>query len=322
MCRKDPRMHGAVSALNRLGMLMVVQTALSFIINIILAVVCAGTGYNIYNDPMGMVIVSIGMTPICTGLPALIYMMVGNKKWSFYLRFEQANFFGCLLVVLAGLGICLAGNFPAALLDEFLKDMGMREVPNVLGQGGGWKNFITEFLGVAVLVPIMEEFAFRGVILSGLRRYGTGFAVVGSAIIFGMAHMSASSVVFATIAGLAMGAAYVITGNLWVTVSIHALNNGISIVESYSHLFIGTEQGQQMLSGVLALVVCVAAILSLALLLPLRRKLFPKREPMLPEDGVLYEPLHFGESAAAIVKSPVMWAILSMVVAETAMMFL
>ena len=185
-------------------------------------------------------------------------------------------------------------------------------------------SFIVEFLGIAVMVPVLEEFAFRGVILSGLRRYGTGFAIAASAFIFGMAHMSLSSVVFATIAGVAMGAAYVITGNLWVSVCIHALNNGIAVIESYSDLIVGPGR-QELLAGITMLAVCGLGILALVILLMLvlvvKAPLFPKREPLVPADGVLYPPLRFGESVVTMLKSPVLWAILAMVLVETAMMF-
>ena len=171
------------------------------------------------------------------------------------------------------------------------------------------------------MVPMLEEFAFRGVILSGLRRYGTGFAIAASSVIFGMAHMSLSSVVFATIAGVAMGLAYVLTGNLWTSVCIHALNNGIAVIESYSDLILG-EGRQELLAGITMLVVCAVGVIALVMLLILRKTLFPKREPLAPADGVLYQPLGFGEAVVTLLKSPVLWAILAMVLVETALMFI
>ena len=226
-----------------------------------------------------------------------------------------------LLVILAGLGVCLAANLPAAVVREVLEGLGAKEPDSVLGQGGGWLSFIAELLGVAVMVPMLEEFAFRGVILSGLRRYGTGFAIAASSVIFGMAHMSLSSVVFATIAGVAMGLAYVLTGNLWTSVCIHALNNGIAVIESYSDLILG-EGRQELLAGITMLVVCAVGVIALVMLLILRKTLFPKREPLAPADGVLYQPLGFGEAVVTLLKSPVLWAILAMVLVETALMFI
>jgi membrane protease YdiL (CAAX protease family) len=300
---------------------MVAQTALSFILQLGAVLLCTSTGLDIYSDELALVLLSIGLAPICTAGPPLVYMLLGKKDWNFHLRFGRANVFGCLLVILAGLGVCLAANLPAAVVREVLEGLGAKEPDSVLGQGGGWLSFIAELLGVAVMVPMLEEFAFRGVILSGLRRYGTGFAIAASSVIFGMAHMSLSSVVFATIAGVAMGLAYVLTGNLWTSVCIHALNNGIAVIESYSDLILG-EGRQELLAGITMLVVCAVGVIALVMLLILRKTLFPKREPLAPADGVLYQPLGFGEAVVTLLKSPVLWAILAMVLVETALMFI
>lgn len=319
--RRDPRKAGALSTLNKLGLLMVAQTALSFILQLGAVLLCTSTGLDIYSDELALVLLSIGLAPICTAGPPLVYMLLGKKDWNFHLRFGRANVFGCLLVILAGLGVCLAANLPAAVVREVLEGLGAKEPDSVLGQGGGWLSFIAELLGVAVMVPMLEEFAFRGVILSGLRRYGTGFAIAASSVIFGMAHMSLSSVVFATIAGVAMGLAYVLTGNLWTSVCIHALNNGIAVIESYSDLILG-EGRQELLAGITMLVVCAVGVIALVMLLILRKTLFPKREPLAPADGVLYQPLGFWEAVVTLLKSPVLWAILAMVLVETALMFI
>lgn len=321
--RRDLRRSGAVRTLNMVGLVMVAQTALSFVLSLLAMMASMAAGVNIYSDNLALVLLSIGMSPLCTAGPPLVYMLAGRKDWNFHLRFGKSSFIGCLLVVVAGLGICMAANIPAALLSDLLERLGSQESESVLGQGGGWINFAVEFIGVAVLVPMLEEFAFRGVILSSLRRFGTGFAIAASSVIFGMAHMSASSVVFATIAGAAMGAAYVVTGNLWVSVCIHALNNGIAVIESYSALFVGAgSERQELLSGLTMLGVCGLGIVAIALLLALWKRLFPRREPMVPADGVLYAPMNFGEAAVTMVKSPVLWAILAMVLVELAMTFI
>lgn len=320
--QKDPRKSGALRTLNTVGMLLVIQTVMSFMMSLLVVMAGTAAGVDVYDDDLALLLLSIGMTPICTAGPPLVYMLIGHRDWNFHLRFGKSGFFGCLLVVLAGLGVCMAANIPAALLSDLLESLGSQEAESVLGQGGGWANFIVELLGVAVMVPMLEEFAFRGVILSSLRRYGTGFAIAASSVIFGMAHMSASSVVFATIAGAAMGTAYVLTGNLWVSVCIHALNNGIAVVESYSGLFLGGGvESQELLSAATMLGVFFLAIMAAVLLLILRKRLLPRREPVVPADGTMYEPLTFGEAALTMVKSPVLWAIFAMVLVELAMTF-
>ncbi|MEG1427986.1 MAG: CPBP family intramembrane glutamic endopeptidase, partial [Oscillospiraceae bacterium] len=86
------------------------------------------------------------------------------------------------------------------------------------------------FFAIAVIPAVFEEFAFRGVLLSALRKYGDGFAIITSSVIFGLLHGSLTAIPFAVIAGLTMGYVYVRTGNLFVNIAIHFLNNAVAVV--------------------------------------------------------------------------------------------
>ena len=47
-------------------------------------------------------------------------------------------------------------------------------------------------LATAVVPLFVEEFLFRGVILSQFRKYGDVFAVIASALLFGLLHRNFS----------------------------------------------------------------------------------------------------------------------------------
>lgn len=317
---KDPRKTGAVRTLNIMGLLLVSQIALSLALQLAAVYGCLAMGFNLYNDSLAQLLLSLGLSPICTVAPFLFYMLAGKKDWNWHFRFERRGGIAALLVVFATLGVCMAANFPAGLVSQLLGRLGAKEVPTVLGRGG-WTSFIVELVGVAVLVPVMEEFAFRGVLLSALRRYGTGFAIAASGLIFGMAHISPSGVVFATISGMAMGTAYVLTGNLWITVLIHSLNNMIATAQNYSWLFVSSEK-QAAINGEVTLSFIGVGVVCLVLLLIFRKRLFPREaQPQPPMDAAL-PPLRFGEGLLCMVKSPVLWAIIAMLLVETALLFL
>ena len=124
----------------------------------------------------------------------------------------------------------------------------------------------------AVLVPFMEEFAFRGVVLSALRKYGIGFSIVASALIFGMAHMDFSTVVFAFVAGLVFGFLYAKTNNLWLPVIIHSLNNLIAVLGSHGEFLFGDMA--YFVNNLLMLVPLGVGLVALVLLLVFKRGMF------------------------------------------------
>jgi hypothetical protein len=62
-----------------------------------------------------------------------------------------------------------------------------------------------------------------------LRRFGNGFAICVSAILFALLHKNFVQAPMALVAGLGLGYAAVRTETLWVPMAIHAFNNAVSV---------------------------------------------------------------------------------------------
>ena len=58
-----------------------------------------------------------------------------------------------------------------------------------------------------------------------LRRFGNVFAVVASALLFGLSHGGPSNIFFAFLCGAALGFAVIASKSIWVGVAVHFLNN-------------------------------------------------------------------------------------------------
>lgn len=315
---RDPRLTGAAKTMNRLCLVVLLQTLAAVVFEIPLVGIMTTLGVNIVSDGMAYQWLSAVMVPLSTALPFFLYLKIGQKDAAAYLRFEKAGFGTALLCVLAGLAICLLGNFPSAAVQNFFGNFGYEPMPDMAGGESSWTMFALEFFTVAVLVPVMEEFAFRGVLLSSLREYGAGFAIMGSALVFSLVHMDFSNVVFAFIAGLVFGFLYVKTGNLWITVLIHALNNGIAVAGSYGELLFGEELAG-LISDLFLVVPVIVGIIALILLLILKRqKLFGRGRGQTL--GIA--PLTAGESAAAVARAPLFWVIVAVMLTYTATLFL
>ena len=79
------------------------------------------------------------------------------------------------------------------------------------------------FILGGLAVPIAEEIVYRGILLEKLRKYGDVFAVLISALIFGMLHGSRLPHTF--LAGIFMGILYVRSNNLIYPIGMHIFNN-------------------------------------------------------------------------------------------------
>ena len=99
--------------------------------------------------------------------------------------------------------------------------------------------FAFRILNVCIFVPIIEEFVFRGVIFSYLRKFGLSYAAVASAVLFGIAHGSSEQVVYAFVFGIFSAFLVSVTGNIKTSIILHSINNLVTVAISYIPELIG-----------------------------------------------------------------------------------
>lgn len=99
------------------------------------------------------------------------------------------------------------------------------EGPKILGAEG----IFIAVLSTAVLPAILEEVVVRGIIMQPLRRFGDKFAIVASALIFGIMHGNMVQIPYTMVAGLFLGYLAVATGSLWPSIILHFVNNFYSV---------------------------------------------------------------------------------------------
>ena len=297
----DPRRKGASQTLNRMCVLSLLQTVSSFVWSVPLTLLLTAFGVNMAVNQLGYQWLSGVLVLLSTALPFVAYLIFQRKDPVDYFKFEKVGFSLGLLCVLAGLGVVMLGNYPAMAVREFFGIFGYQSPDTSLGGEESLLAILAEIFVTAMLVPVMEELVFRGVVQSALRRYGTGFSIAASALVFGLAHMDPSSVVFATIAGLVFGFLYARTNNLWLPILIHVLNNLIATLGTHTDYLFGSMAGTA--DTLLMLLPIAVGVLALILLVLTKRKLLFAANSM---EGPAY-PLRAGESAAAIVRTPMFW---------------
>lgn len=82
----------------------------------------------------------------------------------------------------------------------------------------------------AMLTPLGEELLFRGVLTNFLGRYGAWVAVLGSALIFAIAHGINYVMPVAFLVGVLSALLLRRTGSIWPCVVVHLCNNANSVI--------------------------------------------------------------------------------------------
>jgi uncharacterized protein len=87
------------------------------------------------------------------------------------------------------------------------------------------------FLFLAIGAPVIEELFFRGLLFRSLRRrYGPWVAIVGSAVVFGLAHFELLQLPALILFGLVLGVLAEKTGRLGPGIMAHAAFNAATVV--------------------------------------------------------------------------------------------
>lgn len=192
---------------------------------------------------------------------------------------------GVALLIPAGLGVCYIGNIAVSYMMTFFSSFGISSYsydmaltqPEPLPENAF--QVICTVMYMAVFPAFFEEFAFRGVIMQPLRKYGDWFAIIISGIMFGLVHGNIMQMPFAIIAGVALGYAAIVTNSLWTGIIIHFLNNFLSVIFSWART--GLSDGTNLVFSAMftygIILIGVVALTGFAWKNPRMMKLYPSK---------------------------------------------
>lgn len=194
-----------------------VQIAASFAVGGIFGVVPSASGYDYGQTVTAGLTVSIVVMALI--LVAMGYQRNARRLWN-----------PCSTrIMLWSVGLGLSAIVLSDLLSQtfgFMPDL-MEE--SFSQMESGWTGVLT----IVVLGPVLEEMLFRGgVTRELLERFPAGKAILYSALIFGIFHLNPAQIVPASFVGLLLGWLYYKTGSLVPCITVHILNNGLSVVLS------------------------------------------------------------------------------------------
>jgi uncharacterized protein len=200
----------------------------------------ASIHHTVYAEGLARVQQSLGLSTLVQVMAMGTALAVGVRWFQPELRVQEALCLGPVrLRVLAACVVAgLALQFPLAELANILHDRVFGPEPledqlaiqRLLEAHSALEGVIVTTCLVAV-VPLTEELLFRGLFYFGLsRRYGPGAGLVGSAILFGLAHLSPVPILYATAAGLVLGTVAGRTQSVWPGIALHAGVNAMPLL--------------------------------------------------------------------------------------------
>lgn len=196
-------------------MLIFLQTILSFVFGLILP--------NLNLDANTLSIILSGLVSFVS-LGIVSFYIMSNIKET---KKEEKRITGKQSFEITFIGIAIIAILQVALSWIYTKiglDYDIFEELSVAPSN----TFISNLMYVIamVIVPaIFEELLFRKAILNYSKSYGKAFAVIFSALLFGLFHMNLNQGIFAFFIGILFGVIAIKTSSIKIPVLLHLLNN-------------------------------------------------------------------------------------------------
>lgn len=160
-----------------------------------------------------------------TLIPFFIMRKFSQIKLKKLTRKVNATFVDLFVQTIVFFTICIALTYVSNIIfNYFNMDGKLTAGIGLTYDEANLSNWLYVFMLIFVS-PIMEEYAFRGVLLNSLSRYGKRFGLFASAIIFALAHNNFAEMIPAFAMGIALGKTSLKYKSIQAPIVIHILFN-------------------------------------------------------------------------------------------------
>ncbi len=224
------------------------------------------------SDPFVSQLFQITVSSFMFIVPFTFFFKLAGYKISKIIDFNLPKTKAWLPLVLIGIGFCAFANMATGIASSIFEGFGINYEVDFGENPQGVLGIILSILATAVVPALVEEFACRGILMGALRKFGDGFAVLTTAIMFGLMHGNFQQIPFAFMVGLILGYVAVKCNSIWPAVLIHFYNNLSSVI--FDYVFDGMAVQLQNVIYTVYLVICLLVGLIGVLLLSKNVEIF------------------------------------------------
>lgn len=187
--------------------------------------------YYFIDSDMGELVQQIVFSVLMFTVPYIIVTAISKQKVKDLIQIKWKKPIKTIPLIMMGLGAAMVINLLVSQFVTLLESYGIDTSAPSLEMPQGIVGAALYVFVLTAVPAVVEEFAFRGLVLGSLKKYGSGYAIIISAVLFGLMHGNIVQIPFATLLGLVMGYVAVATGSIIPCVIIHFLNNLMAGVE-------------------------------------------------------------------------------------------
>lgn len=239
---------------NKIGMALLLYLGFSVVSGIVLGIIlgffyaigsfASNFNYNLTTNEMSSIFTYLtsGIISIVSlFIPAAIFCKVSKQPMSDLIGFKKVSVKKYGVFIFTGFTFAMVANFALQFLNYNLSFFGIENAMESDFTTTSVIDCLLFILTVAIIPALVEEILFRGVIMGSLRKYGDGFAILVSALLFGITHGNFVQMPVTFVMGLILGYMTVYTGSILPAMALHFFNNFYSVMSEISISYLGDE---------------------------------------------------------------------------------
>lgn len=176
-------------------------------------------------DMVSMLFINIFVSVFSAFIPGLFYFLVSGRSVSETIKTSYVRQNELWALVFIGMSVAMISNIATNIIQTNFSFFGIENSVNMSENVTNPLEIILCIVSTAIVPAFAEEFAFRGIFMGTLRKFGDTFAIIISAIVFGAMHRNISQIPFAFLLGLVLAYVDCKTNSIIPSIIIHFLNN-------------------------------------------------------------------------------------------------
>lgn len=221
---------------NAIGVSLIISLAIAVVWSFVYLFVMGKLGFSesvarsLVSDPAILQVIQVLLSILMFIVPFTVIFELNGLRVSELALFKKTQKANGVAMYFIGIAFCAFANTAVSFADSLFSFFGIDYSVSYGENPQGFFGFLLCLLSTVAVPALVEEYAFRGLILGSLKRYGEGFAVIASALLFGLMHGNFEQLPFAFLVGLALGFITVKTESLLTAIAVHATNNAVSVI--------------------------------------------------------------------------------------------
>lgn len=176
-------------------------------------------------DNVSLLFIDIFISVFSALIPGLFYFLFSGRSVSETIKTSYVRQNELWALVFIGMAVAMISNIATNIIQTNFSFFGIENSVNMSENVTNPLEIILCIVSTAIVPAFAEEFAFRGIFMGTLRKFGDTFAIITSAIVFGAMHRNISQIPFAFLLGLVLAYVDCKTNSIIPSIIIHFLNN-------------------------------------------------------------------------------------------------